>query len=319
METALICTKCKKELRHDLQGLYCDDCGSFFPVIESVPSFFDPSVEADSFASIEAKAHDALADMAEEFMGLDIYYFRHTHAYIFQQMEHLVPRNRKILEIGAGIGEDIVNLAQREYHDLHACDVSLRSVIKAWQLAEKKGVGNHISFYHLDGLNLPFKEEEFDVIFLVSSLHHFPVIADILTEMKRCCKPGGYLMSFIEPNRLYYQCVRPLAKLAEKGLSPWRRHQDWVRSIAEEKAEGFTISSFYELARQIGLEVVTIKSHWVLTEFVYLFQQFCFRILGKLPLSLLNTLSKITCAIDDRLTQHPISFCWHYSIIYRIP
>lgn len=318
METVLLCKKCKQELRRDSQGFSCDHCKASYPIVDGVISLFDPHAEPESFASLEALTHDEEAPIAEEFMGLYTYYNRHTHSYIYQQMAKWVSKDKKILEIGSGVGQDIVALAQQQYNQLHASDVSLKSIIKARHLAQEKGVTNYISFYHFDGSYLPFKDQEFDVVFMVAALHHFPVTADILREMKRCCKRGGFLMCFIEPNSLYYSFFRPLAKAFETALSYWRRPKDQKRSIAEETAQGFTISTFYELARQAELEVVTIKSHWVFTGFVYLLQQFCFRIMGIIPYYLLNRISRLTCLIDDRVTSCPTSFCWHYSVIYRV-
>jgi len=314
----LLCPRCKHELDNGDQGLTCSSCQDFFPKQDGIISLFNPEADPDSFASLEAKAHDDSAKISNEFMGSDLFHSENLHNLLCQQIAKHLSCDHKILELGSGGGRDIVTLAQLKYNHLSASDVSLHAITQAKLLAEQKGVSDCITFYQLDGSHLPFKDQEFDAIFMVAALHHFQLTIEALKGIKRCCKTGGYIMAFVEPNCLYYRCVRPMAKIVEKIFSPFRRYREITRSIAEEKASGFTIPMFYEFAKEAGLEVVSIQSHWVLTGFIYLIQQFCFRILGKSSASFLNPLAKATCFIDDRLTKNKTSWCWHYSVIYRV-
>jgi len=314
----LLCPKCRHDLRIQFQSLVCLNCQEIFPDKDGIISLFSPDPDLDSFANLEAKAHDDSAKISNEFMGSDLYYNEKLHAFIYQQFARFLSSEQKILELGSGCGKDIVALAKQHYCNLYASDVSLNSIIQAKQLAEREKVANCISFYHLDGSHLPFEDKEFDAVFMVAALHYFPVADEALKEIKRCCKFGGYIMAFIEPNCFYYLFVRPIAKLIEIVLSPFRRNRKITRSIAEDTATGFSIPIFYELAQKVGLEVVAIQSHWVLTGFVYLLQQFCFRILKMRCRFLLDSIAKVTCFIDDHLIRQKTPFCWHYSVIYRV-
>jgi ubiquinone/menaquinone biosynthesis C-methylase UbiE len=314
----LLCPKCKHDLKIQSQGFICPICQEIFSKQGGIISFFNSNFDPDSFASLEAKAHDDSAEISHEFMGSNLYYNEKLHSFIYQQIAAFLAPEQRILEIGSGVGRDVVVLAQRNYRNLHASDVSLNSIIRAKQLAEQKGVADYISFYHLDGSRLPFENAEFDAIIMIATLHHFSSTDAALNEIKRCCKTGGYIMAFIEPNYLYYRYIRPIAKIIEKIFSPFHRNRKTARSIAEDTATGFSIPIFCGLAQKTGLEVVAIQSHWVLTGFVYLLQQFCFRILKMRCRFLLNSIARVTCFIDNCLIRQKTPFCWHYSVIYRV-
>jgi|TARA_B110000259_G_scaffold188301_1_gene246350 SAM-dependent methyltransferase len=42
--------------------------------------------------------------------------------------------------------------------------------------------------------SLPFKNNSFDLILCLSTLHHIPNVSFVLGEMTRCLKPGGYML-----------------------------------------------------------------------------------------------------------------------------
>lgn len=314
----LLCPKCRDDLEKRSDEYICNRCGATFPILEGVISLFDYNMDPNCFSGQEAMAHDESAAFSEEFMGLGLYYNQKLHTSIHDQISKFLSPGQNVLELGSGVGRDIVAIAGRHFSNLHASDVSLKSIQQAKKWAERNKLDQQINFYHFDGSHsLPFKEKEFDAVIMVAALHHFNLVVDALKEIKRCCKPGGYIMAFIEPNCSYYRFIRPIAKAIETCLSPLRHTPHMKRSIAEETADGFSIPLIYDLATKTGLEVVTVQSHWILTGLIYLLQQCFFRIQGKNHPTLLNALSKMTCRIDDWLTRRATLFCWHYSFIFR--
>ncbi|MFB3886421.1 MAG: methyltransferase domain-containing protein [Thermodesulfobacteriota bacterium] len=314
----LLCPTCRQDLEKLSDKLVCNHCRATFPVSDGVISLFHPATDRDSFSNKEAMAHDESAVISAEFMGLSLHYNEKLHTSIHGWISKLLSPGQKILELGSGIGRDIVAIAEKDFHNLHASDVSLKSIRQAQKLAEQKGLEERITFYHLDGSqSLPFKDKEFDAVFMIATLHHFKLAADALREIKRCCSPGGYIMVFMEPNCLYYRCIRPIAKRIENCFAVFRHTHYRVRSIAEETSKGLSVPLIRELANQAGLELVAIQSHWILTGFIYLLQQFSFRIRGKNYPTLLNALSKMTCKVDDWLTKKGTSFCWLFSFIFK--
>lgn len=312
-----ICPMCKQQLYVLDKQYLCKNCTREYPVESGIYIFFDADSDPGSFASLEAKAHDDSASISDDYMGMNLYHNVVLHNLIHAEITGLISRESKILEIGSGAGIDIVKLAQSGYSDLHASDVSLKSMQEAKKRAEATKVSRNISFYQIDGSTLPFEDNEFDLIFMVAAMHHLPVTINALNEIKRCCKNGGYIVAFLEPNRLYYKVIRPVSKFIESLLSPFKRHKAIQRSIAEEEGEGFDVQSFRNIASETNLQLVKIKSHWLTTGFVYLLQQFFYRTYGNNPKYLLNKLGKITDWIDKKMVAYETKLCWHYSVYYK--
>jgi SAM-dependent methyltransferase len=53
---------------------------------------------------------------------------------------------------------------------------------------------NKIDFKRMDAYQIKFDESSFDTVTISNSLHHFTDIADVLEEMNRVLKPGGYFL-----------------------------------------------------------------------------------------------------------------------------
>ncbi|KAF4548255.1 Methyltransferase-like protein 3 [Elsinoe fawcettii] len=98
-----------------------------------------------------------------------------------------------ILDIGCGPGTitcDFARLAPKgrvvglDYSD---------SVIKEAQAeARKRGIGN-IDFRAGDAHALPFEDDSFDIVHAHAVLIHLPQPLNAVKEMRRVCKPGGYV------------------------------------------------------------------------------------------------------------------------------
>ena len=49
-------------------------------------------------------------------------------------------------------------------------------------------------FYESDMESLPFQESTFDIVYVHSALHHFPLLSNIMREVKRILKPKGFFI-----------------------------------------------------------------------------------------------------------------------------
>lgn len=97
-------------------------------------------------------------------------------------------RNKKVLEIGCGIGIDTAEFA-RVGAEISAIDISSHSI----ELARKR-----LDFYSLladinigDAEHLDFSENYFDFVYSWGVLHHTPDIKKAVSEVFRVLKPGG--------------------------------------------------------------------------------------------------------------------------------
>lgn len=106
------------------------------------------------------------------------------------------PENKKLLEIGCGVGRMSFNLAKR-FGKVDAVDISPEMIKRAIKYKEKFGVRN-VHFHLGSGKDLArFREEQFDFCFSYIVFQHIPsvdLIFDYVQEIGRVLKPaGGFL------------------------------------------------------------------------------------------------------------------------------
>jgi ubiquinone/menaquinone biosynthesis C-methylase UbiE len=97
-------------------------------------------------------------------------------------------RGARLLEIGCGMGTDLLQFARGG-----ACctgiDLTPRSIEitrHRFQLYNEDG-----AFMISDGEHLPFRDESFDVVYSNGVLHHTPDTAGAIREVHRVLRPGG--------------------------------------------------------------------------------------------------------------------------------
>ncbi len=95
----------------------------------------------------------------------------------------LVSPGARILEIGAGTGEQAAKLSQRGF------DVSAIEIPSSDYSADRL-----FPITNYDGLTIPFPDRSFDVVFSSNVLEHVPDLAAMHAEIKRVLRPGGFCL-----------------------------------------------------------------------------------------------------------------------------
>ncbi len=97
-------------------------------------------------------------------------------------VRYLPPSSRaaKLLEVGAGSGWQSKILAEQGWQ-VSAIDIETSNYVGTEVF--------HVARY--DGVNLPFPDNEFDVVFSSNVLEHVPHVQQLLAETHRVLKPGG--------------------------------------------------------------------------------------------------------------------------------
>lgn len=127
-------------------------------------------------------------------------------------------KNKKILEIGAGLGGDLVYLAKLG-GICTAIDISETSLKKIKQLAKKNNV--QIKTVKCDAKKLTFGEETFDIIFHQGFLEHFKNPALLVKEQKRLLKKGGILLIDVPQRYNAYTIYKLWKRIKKEWQIPW--------------------------------------------------------------------------------------------------
>ena len=123
---------------------------------------------------IEARGGDVVA-------GDDTPYFRYKRRRFLERfLENLEISGKRVLEVGPGPGGNLTFLSGRGATRLVGVDVAPTMV----RLARARGHEVH----ETDGNTLPFEDQEFDVVFSATVLHHNPRIDSLLGEMCRVAR-----------------------------------------------------------------------------------------------------------------------------------
>jgi ubiquinone/menaquinone biosynthesis C-methylase UbiE len=98
---------------------------------------------------------------------------------------------QRYLDVGCGNGAAALYLSQT--YNLHVTGVDIDP--DQIRLAQTESAGlNGARFMAGDGRLLPFEAGEFDIVFTNKVTHHVPYWPDVLAEMVRVLKPGGYFI-----------------------------------------------------------------------------------------------------------------------------
>jgi ubiquinone/menaquinone biosynthesis C-methylase UbiE len=112
-----------------------------------------------------------------------------------------------LLDVGTGNGAVPIHLAKQYGLDVTGVDIDQAQIDRA--KANSLGMDG-VQFLTLDGTRLPFADGEFEVAITNKVTHHIPNWQEVVEEMVRVVKPGGYL--------IYSDLVYPQA-LATVGAS----------------------------------------------------------------------------------------------------
>jgi ubiquinone/menaquinone biosynthesis C-methylase UbiE len=95
-------------------------------------------------------------------------------------------KDKKVLEIGCGIGTDTINFARSGAH-VTAVDISEKSLEIAKQRAEVFGLGPNISFLQGNAEHLTDFVEvtNYDLVYSFGVIHHTPCPKNVVEEIKR--------------------------------------------------------------------------------------------------------------------------------------
>jgi 2-polyprenyl-3-methyl-5-hydroxy-6-metoxy-1,4-benzoquinol methylase len=117
-------------------------------------------------------------------------YFVEPHIPAFADFERW--RDKRVLEVGCGIGTDTINFA-RHGASVTALELSGKSLEIARQRAAVYGVQDRIRFYEGDAEELSkfVPVEPYDLVYSFGVIHHTPHPERVLEELRAFTRPGS--------------------------------------------------------------------------------------------------------------------------------
>ena len=102
-----------------------------------------------------------------------------------------VKEKQNFLEVGCGSGAVSQYVAKKYPLNVTGVDIDPEQI----QLAQEN-IGDipNIRFLEVDATNLPFPDNEFDIVLAFGVMHHISNWLDALGEIKRVLKPEGYFI-----------------------------------------------------------------------------------------------------------------------------
>jgi len=140
------------------------------------------------------------------YLEAEDYRYRTYAPWMPKTMEFADHRGEAVLEVGAGMGTDLVQFAANGAHctDLDLSSGHLEHARRNFALRHLEG-----RFKHGDGESLPFEDNEFDLVYSNGVIHHTPDTQGVIAEMLRVVKPGGkaIIMVYAENSWHYWNRI----------------------------------------------------------------------------------------------------------------
>lgn len=148
--------------------------------LEAVRDFWNKHIHDWKVAKSEAGT-------AEFFAEIEEYRFEKLH-YLPQLVDFNGFRGKKLLEVGCGVANDLSRFAKGGA-DVTGIDLAEHSIELARNNFDQRGLQGEFSV--MNGEDLDFPDDSFDVVYCHTVLHFTPDPLQMLREISRVIAPGG--------------------------------------------------------------------------------------------------------------------------------
>lgn len=113
----------------------------------------------------------------------------HVHRYEYT-IEKYINNNARVLDIACGTGFGTELIAKSSSNEIIGGDISDEAI----EFCSKNLSGSNLKFQQMDGTQLPFEDNYFDVITSFETIEHTTEFDQMIKEFKRTTKQGGLIV-----------------------------------------------------------------------------------------------------------------------------
>lgn len=244
---SFVCPICKYVLDKNKSDWQCPKCHEVFSLEDGLINFLPKNLEAVKAVDKETYSHRAQFFKPEEALKLG-------------RPEFTAPlrdkgKNSLFLELCGGAGHHALNLMKDGFLVVES-DIAPGSVKRTKEFAKALKIEQNGLFAAIDAENIPFKDNTFNGVFLIASLHHLPHPNQALKEIYRVLKKDGVLLIGYEPNTWHYYLFHPLFWLF-RSIIRWRSPHPI--SVADDVTFGFSKKKLGKLVAEAGFVIKQIR------------------------------------------------------------
>jgi phosphatidylethanolamine/phosphatidyl-N-methylethanolamine N-methyltransferase len=122
----------------------------------------------------------------------------------------------RVLEVGVGTG---INTSLYPTNcAVTGIDLSASMLEKARERVRREGL-RHVRLQEMDAAHLIFADDTFDIVYAPYLVSVVPDPVQVVTEMRRVCKPGGKIIILN-----HFRSANPILSRLERAMSPFTVH-----------------------------------------------------------------------------------------------
>jgi SAM-dependent methyltransferase len=178
---------------------------------------------------------------------------------ILEFADFAVAHNKRVLEVGVGMGSDFVRWVVAGAQAT-GVDLTSRAVAITNERLAREGLVAQVRIG--DAEELPFEDSQFDIVYSWGVLHHTPDTARGVLEARRVLAPGGQLKVMVYHLRSWVA----LAAWVRFGLLRGKPTMGLRRAVAHIESPGTKAFTAPEaVAMLAGMEDISVRpclSHW---------------------------------------------------------
>jgi len=198
-------------------------------------------------------------EAASEYDGMD---FSQVNQEFAQLAIELGPETGLILDGGTGTARIPILIAQlRSKWQITGIDLSANMLFIGNQNIEQAGLQEQIKLEQVDAKQLPYPDDQFDLVISNSIVHHLSDPLLFFQEIQRVLKPQGgiFLRDLTRPS-----CETELNSLVEQYAGNYNDHQQ--KLFRDSLQAAYTLDEIINFIESVGLENMRIYQssdrHW---------------------------------------------------------